>query len=109
MIAEKTVSSTQVIVVPPLEVALDNQIAINDSLLAQNYLDFQDYLTGQLRYSHGEPIEWCENQHERRGWLDGEKYSADVETDVYLDKYGPDAETRDYLAKHPVEIISVDW
>lgn len=88
-------TQTQVKVMP-LEDALDAQIETNDILLSQNYLDFQDYCNGQLRYIRRQPFEWCENDHERRGWLDAMRYGSDCDTEAYL-------------AEHPVEVIETDW
>lgn len=67
-----------------------------EEVIAQNMLDFRDYLDGYGLFLQCQPIEFCENDHARRGYRDAATWGCDADTEAYL-------------AKHPVEIINVDW
>lgn len=41
---------------------------------------FRQYLVGMERYQRGEPVDACENIHQRRGWW--RALRADAESDV---------------------------
>lgn len=67
-----------------------SQNGVTQTMVDPNYMDFQEYLDGQLAYIRSQPFDGLSNDNERRGWCDAMKYDGDADTERYLAK--PDAE-----------------
>ena len=73
-----------------------NDHSIADIEFRGNMVEFSDYLTGQRLFMRMHPLASCENEWQRDGWIAAAKWSADAETQAWLDARAVDEVQSEY-------------